>query len=971
MPIPSLQNTYIDETYQRLVQVIGNEFADGTGSAITFGPGTLSGGTDRYIPLWSGSSSLSTSSIYQAPTSYIGINTINPTQQFEVNGNAKFGVVYNISQQQGDTTTANGGSSHAEGYTTETLPAANYSHVEGQYSKTGKYWKVLTFVDGVVTFITDSDISNQLTPYIILDDSDYSGNYGRVVLSVYSAIYTPEDIFLGTPATITITLNDTSINSEGLVTNTSYSSIPSWYFSYGGNASHAEGDSTVTVGQSSHAEGAQTTAVGSYSHAEGEGTITYDNAQHVQGRYNIPMPGIGAFIIGNGTNYTNRSNLLYTSGSQVQITGSLNTTGSVSFIGLTSSPQSNVVTIDTATGQLYYTASSAFGGGGSPVDLSGYVTTSSFNSFTSSYNTGSFTGSFKGQFIGTASWATNSLTASFITASNVYGPYGSNSVVSASYAASSSYAVTASYVTTLNQNVVVSGAIRLDPTTDPSPLGNTFLSSSFLFQSSSNTSLGYDLYIRQDGNLVKWKWIEGALQTGLLYGGVLSYSGTTASISSGSGIIVNYNASTGSEINPQVQYVTWPSQSIKLGGRVTSSQATYVYIDSNGVAQSQDDTFFTNAQYASVIPLGIINHSGRDVITSVSNNVYTAYNTTNQVFDFAETFGPLKVTGLTVTGQTGTLRVNVGAGESFVLGGFYQQDPNNISHKNTSAYLTASIARVYASGSTFITDNNGGSFYTVIDPTKYNPNNASVTASVAGGSFSIQRVFFNPFTGRVHVYYGQRTYNTIADARANLASDPFDEAVYTAHQYVFVAYLLVNGGATDLTNTNDCVIVQSGIFRNTAGSSGATTFTTRLQDLSNVTITSPTNGQALIYNGGNWINGTPASASNAVNAQTASYLPVATYNITSSWATNSLTASYLNTLKASSASVASFGGSPLTSSVTFGSAYSNNNYSISIVGEDARIFTIQSKSSTGFTINTNSTIALTGPVYWTATPFNP
>jgi hypothetical protein len=530
-------------------------------------------------------------------------------------------------------------------------------------------------------------------------------------------------------------------------------------------------------------------------------------------------------------------------------------------------PQSNVVTIDTATGKLYYTASSAFGGGGAGFPFSGsavitgsLLVSGSGVTVTGSLNANSITGS----LFGTASWA-----------------------ISASQAVSSSYALTASYVNTLNQGVVVSGAIRLDPTTDPSSLGNTFISSSFLFQSSSNTSLGYDLYIRQDGNLVKWKWVEGALQTGLLYGGALSYSSTTASISSGSGIIVNYNASTGSEISPIIQYVTWPSQSIKLGGRVTSSQATYIYIDSNGVAQSQDDTFFTNDQYAQSIPLGMVNHTGRDIITSVANNVYTAYNITNQAFDFIETFGPLKVTGLTVTGQTGTLRLNVGAGESFILGGFYQQDPQNISHKSTSAYNTASIARVYRSGSTFTTDNNGGSFYTVVDPTKYDQNGNGTLSNVGGGSFTIQRVFFNPFTGRVHVYYGQKTYNNIADARANLASDPFNEAVYTAHQYVFVAYLLVNGGATDLTNTNDCVIVQSGIFRNTAGSSGATTFTTRLTDLSDVSITSPTTNQALVYSGGTWINGTPVSASNAVNAQTASYVLNA---ISSSFATTASTA---------------------------------------------------------------------------------
>ena len=207
-----------------------------------------------------------------------------------------------------------------------------------------------------------------------------------------------------------------------------------------------------------------------------------------------------------------------------------------------------------------------------------------------------------GSLQGTASWANNAITASYITASNVYGPYGANSVISASYALSSSqtvsasYALTASYVNTLNQGVIVSGALRLDPTADPSPAGNTFTSSSFLFQSSSNTSLGYDLYFRQDGNLVKWKWIEGELQTGLLYGGVLSYSGSKVYISSGSGIIVNYNASTGSEINPQLNYVTWQSQSLELNSRISSSQSTYVHQGSLNTTSSPSPADVTTEQ---------------------------------------------------------------------------------------------------------------------------------------------------------------------------------------------------------------------------------------------------------------------------------------------------------------------------------------------------------------------------------------
>jgi hypothetical protein len=99
---------------------------------------------------------------------------------------------------------------------------------------------------------------------------------------------------------------------------------------------------------------------------------------------------------------------------------------------------------------------------GPAADTGSLVLTSSFNTFTSSYTTGSFTGSFTGSLFGTSSWATNAstasflpigtyqitsswanntLTASFVTASNVRGPYGSNSILSASYALTASHAL--------------------------------------------------------------------------------------------------------------------------------------------------------------------------------------------------------------------------------------------------------------------------------------------------------------------------------------------------------------------------------------------------------------------------------------------------------------------------------------------------------------------------------------------------
>jgi len=96
-----------------------------------------------------------------------------------------------------------------------------------------------------------------------------------------------------------------------------------------GQYSHAEGLNTIAYGFTSHTEGLNTIASGSYSHAEGFGTITSASYQHAQGMYNIISSISGAFILGNGTNNANRSNLIFAAGSEVQITGSLNVTNTL------------------------------------------------------------------------------------------------------------------------------------------------------------------------------------------------------------------------------------------------------------------------------------------------------------------------------------------------------------------------------------------------------------------------------------------------------------------------------------------------------------------------------------------------------------------------------------------------------------------------------------------------------------------
>jgi len=52
--------------------------------------------------------------------------------------------------------------------------------------------------------------------------------------------------------------------------------------------------------------------------------------------------------------------------------------------------------------------------------------------------------------------------------------------------------------------------------------------------------------------------------------------------------------------------------------------------------------------------------------------------------------------------------------------------------------------------------------------------------------------------------------------------------------------------------------------------------------------------------------------------------------------------------------------------VTFAVAFADNNYSVTVTGEDARGWTIESKTAAGFKISSGSAAALAGNTFWIA-----
>jgi trimeric autotransporter adhesin len=174
-----------------------------------------------------------------------------------------------------------------------------------------------------------------------------------------------------------------------------------------GTFSHAEGQNTLSQGGSSHAEGVDTSAIGDFSHAEGYGAISSGYAshaegyftlasasyQHTQGIYNIASDVTGAFIIGNGSGPSSRSNLIFAAGNQVEITGSLVVTGGItgtvttaSYATVAQTLLGSVVSASFASTASYINptfisasaAASGFGsGGGSTIDTGSFATTGS------------------------------------------------------------------------------------------------------------------------------------------------------------------------------------------------------------------------------------------------------------------------------------------------------------------------------------------------------------------------------------------------------------------------------------------------------------------------------------------------------------------------------------------------------------------------------------------------------------------
>jgi hypothetical protein len=882
-------------TASYVVNAISASYATSASYAATAGNG-LVGGVNNYVPVWTGVSTLTTSSILQSGSNSIIINsTVNTISNPEAlyvqqthptsfnvisgKGNLNNYLQLNIHNTNAGTSvssdvvaTANNGDENGN-YIDMGINGSNFSGSIGNANdaylySTGSHLHIGNaspnmplqfFVGGTDTDLYRKFELNTNNSHNITGSLEISGSltvnqgitgslFGTAswANNVLTASYASTASYVSTAQTASYVLNAVSA-------------------SYASTASFVTG-SIFTNSNSAASASYALTASYAMNGGGGGGTPGGSNTQ-IQFNRNGAFSGSSALTFNSGSN-------------TLTLTGSLNITGST-----------------TQTGNNTLIGNTVLSGS---IGISGSSTIQGTTTMTGSLL---ITGS-------TTQVGTNTLLG--------------NTILSGSILISGSYPI-GSFSSSVNiyGDTSMTGYLRFNP---QSTNIDTSLSASYIFVSGSTQ----DLYFSQNGsgysNVTRLRWLESSLYTGILKGGILSSTPgtTTFTVTSGSGLIVSLNASTASDPFPTSKQISWNTQTlpIKYSG---SAKITYVGIDGTGTIVQQTDPWgsIDIDQWDTQINLGTVLTLSGSVSTGVFNAPQVSYGIPQQTDDFIRAFGPLKISGHTLqaSGSSPTLSIIKSSGTAYKGGANYVINPNHPSTVSENAINTSKIYRYYLSGSTPIIDTGiGNAGYTNIDSKNYVDTTTGTLALVGGAYWSIQRVFWIPNspTNAFIVYYGNDRYRSLVDATNAKDSEPFIEAPNTAQNAIFIGYIVIQGGgsgtpARDLLNASEATIIPGGLFRNVGGvgSSGTTPISTTLASLSDVALAGLSKGDLLVYGAAGdsqWNNAKQLTGSYGLTGSLA-----ITQNITAASFTGSLfgTASFVtgsiftNSNSAASASYAS------------------------------------------------------------------
>lgn len=384
---------------------------------------------------------------------------------------------------------------------------------------------------------------------------------------------------------------------------------------------------------------------------------------------------------------------------------------------------------------------------------------------------GNITGTFTGTFSGNAATATKLQTARTIA-------LGGDATGSTSFDGSANVTITTTVV-----KLSTPRTIQIS--------GDTTGSASF--DGSANINIATT--IPNSASALKTR--EGA-STALFSGGQISINtSTTVNITAVSCVFMDYT----NRLEPVASVGNFGPFNAVAVTNIATTPITYIGVNSSGTLVQQSSPF-TATQRRTIVQLGAAVHSNNTSINAVNQLTAPGGQLLNQVQDFINAIGPLNLTGNAITANGVNLNINKSAGTIFKYGSNYPTSATD-PHQLSLSAGTAITFRYRTQNSVETADT------TSIAPTQYD--NAGTLTAVGTNNFSIQRIYIFQ-SGLVRLQYGQSVYSSMANALAGIASESFVVESNIAGNGIALAYLVVKGNATDLTDPTQAKFVQLSKF---------------------------------------------------------------------------------------------------------------------------------------------------------------
>lgn len=301
--------------------------------------------------------------------------------------------------------------------------------------------------------------------------------------------------------------------------------------------------------------------------------------------------------------------------------------------------------------------------------------------------------------------------------------------------------------------------------------------------------------------------------TGIISGGELNVNGTnpqSLDIGAVTGYIVNEVTDPDS---PSVIRVRRAAQTVALAGASLTRVVTWWLMDSAG-AVIQQGTRPTNTQRRTHLVLGVtVYDQGAGAVVVDQSLPVIPYQPANQMADLMDALGPFTITGNVITPAGSNLSLKKTAGTVFArafnhfAGPVLTQDPHV---SQTPAQNPVTIRKI-----TQVAQFPLPSPVTVIDPTKWE-SSPGVLTTVTGNDATIQRVWLfaaNDTSAQIAVQYGQELYTDFNTALDSLGQTGYVVNPTTDQNAALIAYIIVKGTATNLSDSAQCLIKVAGRFQ--------------------------------------------------------------------------------------------------------------------------------------------------------------